>query len=162
MPEVKLPPPEPQTNTIKTDIELFAKAYFNIELTAYQKQLITALLNNATKFRSKHDIQRDAERVLRAYVTEGLKPGGRVRLPQHYLPPRLAKMKGVTQEGKVLALIKRAEGAYNFELSRIALKYTSVISSLRKDGHNIPPPERQYLKNGRASNTYLYRLADND
>lgn len=67
-------------------------------------------------------------------------------------------MKGFTQEGKILALIKRPQGAYNYELSRFALKYTSVISALRKDGHNIPAPERMYLKNGRPSNTYRYRI----
>lgn len=70
-------------------------------------------------------------------------------------PP--APAKGVTQEGRVLNMIKRPEGATNWQLSRIALKYTSVISELRKDGHNIVA-ERQTLPNGRASNTYLYRV----
>ena len=63
----------------------------------------------------------------------------------------------VTQEVRVLQMIKRKGGAYNYELSRIALKYTSVISSLRQDGHNIIA-ERQTLKNGRASGTWKYRL----
>jgi len=66
-------------------------------------------------------------------------------------------VKGVTQEGRVLNMIKRPEGATNWQLSRVALKYTSVISSLRKDGHVIIA-ERQTLPNGRASNTYLYRI----
>ena len=36
MPQVQPPPVRP----IKTDIELFAKAYFNIELTSYQMEII--------------------------------------------------------------------------------------------------------------------------
>lgn len=154
MPELVAPPIQP----IESDIALFAKAYFNIELTKQQLEVIDAIARG----RELRLVRRRAgvsiaQKVLRAYIDEGLKPGGRVRLPQHHLPPRAPKMKGVTQEGKVLALIKRPGGAYNFELSRIALKYTSVISALRKDGHDIIA-ERQYLKNGRASNTYRYRL----
>lgn len=68
-----------------------------------------------------------------------------------------SKPKATTQEGRVLNMIKRKRGATNWELSKIALKYTSVISSLRKDGHNIIA-ERQYLKNGRPSNTWKYYL----
>lgn len=147
------PPPKP----IETDIELFAKAYFNIELTKQQLEVIDAIARG----RDLRLVRRragvgTAQKVLSAYIREGLLRGGRVKLPQHPLPPR-QKMKGVTQEGKVLALIKRSTGAFNFELSRVALKYTSVISSLRKDGHDIVA-DRQYLKNGRASNTWKYRL----
>lgn len=154
MPEIKLPPPKP----IECDIELFAKAYFNLELTTDQIQYIAIVAAGTRPILAK---QRrigltTANKVILAYLQEGLKPGGRVRLPQHPLPPR-EKMKGVTKVGKVLALIKRPGGAYNFELSRVALKYTSVISSLRKDGHDIVA-DRQYLKNGRASNTWKYRL----
>jgi hypothetical protein len=48
-------------------------------------------------------------------LLEGLKPGGRVRLPVHPIPPvDKKKMKGFTQEGKILAMIKRPGGAYNF------------------------------------------------
>lgn len=64
-----------------------------------------------------------------------------------------------TQEGRVLAMIKRKGGAFNYELSRIALKYTSVISELRKDGHVITA-ERQTLHNGRSSNTWKYYCND--
>lgn len=71
-------------------------------------------------------------------------------------PPAVPK--GVTQEGRVLNMIKRKGGATNWQLSRIALKYTSVISALRADGHDIVA-ERQTLPNGKASNTWLYRLA---
>lgn len=156
MPEVKLPPVQPQTNTTKTDIEIFAKAYFNIELTTHQLRLIKDIVAGKKIRLSRRAGYTLAERVIRAYIDEGLKPGGRVRLPQHPLPPR-EKMKGFTQVGKVLAMIKRPQGAYNFELSRIALKYTSVISDLRKDGHNIVA-ERQYLKNGKASNTFKYHI----
>ncbi len=156
MPEVKPPAIQPQTNTTKSDIELFAKAYFNIELTTHQLRLIKDITSGHQIRISRRMGLRTAEKVLRAYIDEGIKPGGRVRLPQHPLPPR-EKMKGVTQEGKVLSLIKRSTGAYNFELSRVALKYTSVVSSLRKDGHEIVA-ERQYLKNGKASNTFKYHI----
>lgn len=147
------PPPKP----IQTDFELFAKAYFNIELTKQQLEIIDAIARgrDLRLVRRRAGVT-TAQKVLSAYLLEGLKRGGRVRLPQHPLPPR-EKMKGVTQEGKILAMIKRPTGAYNFELSRVALKYTSVISSLRKDGHDIVA-DRQYLKNGRASNTWKYRI----
>ena len=69
------------------------------------------------------------------------------------------KVAGKTQESMVFDLIKRQFGATNWELSRVALKYTSVISELRKDGYNIHA-ERQRLQNGRKSNTWLYTLID--
>lgn len=148
-------PPKPKP--IESDFELFAKAYFNLELTKQQLEVVDAI----AKGRDLKLVRRRAgvstvQKVLAAYIAEGLKPGGRVRLPMHPLPPR-EKMKGFTQEGKILAMIQRPTGAYNFELSRVALKYTSVISSLRKDGHAIVA-DRQYLKNGRASNTWKYRM----
>lgn len=97
-----------------------------------------------------------ANKVFRAYVQAGLDPNGRNRLPQYHLPVHY-KPKSATQHGRVLEMIRRPGGAFNFELSRIALKYTSVISDLRQDGFNIIA-ERQYLKNGRASNTFRYTL----
>lgn len=65
----------------------------------------------------------------------------------------------LTQQSKVLRLIKDSGnlGVENWKLSRVALKYTSVISELRKDGYNIYA-ERQTLKNGRPSNTWKYYL----
>lgn len=150
-------PPAPKP--IESDIELFAKAYFNIHLTTAQIGILQGVINGIrirSNFPKKIGVS-TVEKVLKAYLTEGSKPGGRVRLPQHYLPPRGPKMKGVSQEGKILAMIQRPTGAYNFELSRVALKYTSVISALRKDGHDIVA-DRQYLKNGRASNTWKYRI----
>jgi len=156
MPQVKLPAPRP----VETDIELFAKAYFNIELTSQQLQyiaMVAAGTKNVVQMQRKYGLT-TANKVILAYLQEGMKPGGRVRLPQHPLPPVDKKqLKGLTQEGKILAMIKRPGGAYNFELSRFALKYTSVISELRKDGYDIVA-DRQYLKNGRASNTWRYRL----
>jgi len=125
MPQVIPPTPRP----IKTDIELFARAYFNIELTSYQMEII-------------------------ALVASG-KPIGDI----HSLPPRPAKLKGVTQAGKILNAIKQPGGAYNWQLSRIALKYTSVISDLRKDGHDIEAV-RQYNKKGKATDTWLYLCHD--
>lgn len=80
-------------------------------------------------------------------------------MPQIKLPPvePMEKVKPVTQSGKILALIKRPGGALNWELSRVALQYHARIFYLRQDGHNIIA-ERQYLKNGRASNTFRYRM----
>lgn len=157
MPRVE--PPEVQP--MKTDIELFAKAYFNIELTDAQLQMIAMVASGKPMKELRWGKQmgkETANKVILAYLQEGMKRGGRVRLPKHPLPPVDKKqLKGLTQEGKILAMIKRPGGAYNFELSRFALKYTSVISELRKDGHDIVA-DRQYLKNGRASNTWRYRL----
>jgi hypothetical protein len=154
MPRIQAPEPEPQIS----DIELFAKAYFGIELTQQEIGIIQALAVGKKIKPGKRMGYGTAERVLQKYVAEGLKPGGRVRLPKHPLPPiNKTRLKGLTQEGKILAMIKRPGGAYNFELSRFALKYTSVISDLRKDGYNIVA-DRQYLKNGKASNTWRYRI----
>lgn len=155
MPRIELPPAQP----IETDIELFAKAYFNIELTSLQKRVIADVAAGRTITGGRRQLGlATANKIIRAYLSEGLTPGGRVRLPKHPLPPVDKKqLKGLTQEGKILAMIKRPGGAYNFELSRFALKYTSVISALRQDGHDIVA-DRQYLKNGKASNTWRYRL----
>ena len=154
MPRVEPPAPQP----IESDIELFAKAYFNIHLTSLQKRVIADVAAGREIVKRRQMGLTTANKIIRAYLTEGLQPGGRVRLPKHPLPPvDKSKLKGLTQEGKILAMIKRPGGAYNFELSRFALKYTSVISDLRKDGHSIVA-DRQYLKNGRASNTWRYRI----
>jgi len=158
MPRVEPPAIQPA----KSDIELFAKAYFNIELTSAQMQhiaMVAAGTKNIRILSGKRMGLSTANKVILAYLQEGLKPNGRARLPKHPLPPVDKKQfKGVTQEGRILAMIKRPGGAYNFELSRFALKYTSVISELRKDGHDIVA-DRQYLKNGKASNTWRYRMA---
>lgn len=154
MPRVEPPAVQP----IKSDIALFAKAYFNIELTSWQLQYMRSLAEDTPIRGGKQMGRRTVEKVHKLYISEGLRPGGRVRLPKHPLPPvDKTKLKGLTQEGKILAMIKRPGGAYNFELSRFALKYTSVISALRQDGHSIVA-DRQYLKNGKASNTWRYRL----
>lgn len=158
MPRIEPPPARP----VQTDIELFAKAYFNIELTTKQLEIIAMISTGQVKITAnlsaRHYGKDVVQKVVLAYLQEGMKRGGRVRLPQHPLPPvDKTKLKGLTQEGKILAMIKRPGGAYNFELSRFALKYTSVISELRKDGHSIVA-DRQYLKNGKASNTWRYRL----
>jgi len=52
---------------------------------------------------------------------------------------RFKKLKSTTQTGRVLELIKRNNkyGTTNFELSRVALKYSSRIDNLRKEGYNI-------------------------
>lgn len=79
--------------------------------------------------------------------------------PVRAFVPMNRKQGGKTQETAVLELIQRPSGATNWELSRVALKYTSVISELRADGYNIHA-QRQRLKNGRASNTWLYTLIE--
>ena len=68
--------------------------------------------------------------------------------------------KRLTQEQKILRTLIKADtfGVTNYELSKLALKYTSVISDLRKNGHNIICV-RDRLPNGRASNTYRYYLS---
>lgn len=74
----------------------------------------------------------------------------------------LEKLMGrkLTQEGRVLRTLIKADtfGVTNYELSRLALKYTSVVSDLRKEGHNIVCV-REKLPNGRSSNTYRYYLS---
>lgn len=69
------------------------------------------------------------------------------------------KQTASTQTGRVLAMLKRAgsRGVFNYELTKISLQYTGRIFALRNEGHNILC-ERQYLKNGRASNTFKYTL----
>lgn len=158
----RVEPPAIERLPVQTDIQLFAKAYFNIDLTSAQMEFI-ALVASGTKqpslrFGRKAGIT-TANKVIYAYLQAGLSVNGRARLPQHPLPPRPAKLKGVTQIGKILNAIKRPSGAYNWELSRIALKYTSVISDLRKDGHDIEA-HRQYNKHGKATDTWLYTCND--
>lgn len=144
-----------------SDIERFAKAYFSITLTKQQLEVMKAVAQGKElKLVRRRAGSSNAQRVLHAYVLEGLKPDGRARLPQFNLPAHAGrtKLKNKTQHGRVLEMIKRPGGAFNFELSRISLRYGGTIFELRKDGHNIVT-ERQYLKNGRASNTFLYRIA---
>ncbi len=68
------------------------------------------------------------------------------------------KSKAITQEGRMLEALKkhRVHGVTNYELSRIALCYTKVVSNLREDGHNIYC-ERQMVR-GRYTGTYRYYL----
>ena len=68
--------------------------------------------------------------------------------------------KKLTQEERVLRTLIKADtfGVTNYQLSKLALKYTSVISDLRKEGHNIVCV-RDKLPNGRASSTYRYYLS---
>lgn len=160
MPQVQPPKIEPMGKAQISDLERFAKAYFGIELTSYQLETIKALTDGKHMVIRRRSGATTAYKVLHAYIDEGLKPDGRARLPQFELPAHLGrtKLKNKTQHGRVLEMIKRPGGAFNFELSRISLRYGGTIFELRKDGHNIVT-ERQYLKNGKASNTFLYRIA---
>lgn len=159
MPRVE-PPLEPMGKKQISDFERFAKAYFNIQLTSWQLQYAWSLANDTPVRGGKQMGRTTVEKVFKLYIAEGIKPDGRARLPQFALPGHLGrtKTKAKTQSGRILELISRPGGAFNFELSRIALKYDSRIHELRHDGHAIIC-ERQYLKNGKASNTFLYRLA---
>ena len=66
-----------------------------------------------------------------------------------------------SQGSKIIKLLKKYKrGVPNYRLSQCALKYTSVISDLRKDGHDIRA-ERVY-NHGKATGTWLYRLVDED
>lgn len=68
-------------------------------------------------------------------------------------------MDNLTQSSKVLRTLKQnPSGMANYQLSRIALCYTKVISNLRADGHKIVT-ERVYA-NGRWTGTYMYRLIE--
>lgn len=69
------------------------------------------------------------------------------------------KLRATTKEGKILELITNSgsRGVENWVLAKYALKYTSVISELRADGHKIVAV-RQQLNNGRWSNTWRYYL----
>lgn len=157
MPQVEAPP----INTKLSDIEVFARAYFNISLTSWQLQYIHSLVEDKPVRGGKQMGRRTAEKVLKLYVAEGVKPFGRSRIIDRPVPPQYAdkaKFKALTQDGKILHLIKRPGGAMNFELARVSLRYGASVFDLRKDGYNIVT-ERQYLKNGKASNTYRYRMA---
>lgn len=69
-------------------------------------------------------------------------------------------MDSTTQATKIYKIIKKNNrwGTPNYMLSRISLKYSSRISELRKDGHDIYC-ERVY-RNGKATGTFLYFLRD--
>lgn len=157
MPRVEAPPIETQM----LDIQLFARAYFNIELTSYQLKFIDAISKGQTLHGGKAVGKTTARKVAMAYLQAGLQPYGRSRIIDRPVPPQYtdkAKFKALTQDGKILQLIKRPGGAMNWELARVSLRYGASVFDLRKDGYNIVT-ERQYLKNGRASNTYRYRMA---
>jgi len=65
-----------------------------------------------------------------------------------------------SQSSRILkALRETKNGVSNFVLSSISLKYSSRISELRRDGHNIIAI-RQYLPNGRATGTWKYYLGE--
>ena len=156
MPEVKAPIPQP----IKTDIQLFARSYFNIELTSVQMELIAIIASGSQPIIKRRQIGLSTvNKVVLAYLQAGIRTNGRDRLPMHPLPPRAPMLKGSSQVARILNTIKQPTGAYNWQLSRIALKYTSVISELRKDGHDIQAL-RQYNKNGKATATWLYICND--
>jgi len=165
MPRVEPPAIHPMgKNRQISDIERFAKAYFNIELTSQQMEYIAIIAGTGEltlkREQKKKNVEKElAIKVVIAYLQEGIKLNGRARLPQYELPAHIGKtkLKNKTQHGRVLEMIKRPGGAFNFELSRISLRYGGTIFELRKDGHNIVA-DRQYLKNGKASNTWRYRL----
>lgn len=75
-----------------------------------------------------------------------------------------SKAKPQTQSQRIFNAIKHSRhinGVSNWELSRIALNYTMRISELRVDGYNIMAV-REYLPNGRATNTFRYHLIEEE
>ena len=64
-----------------------------------------------------------------------------------------------SQSSKIIKELKKAgtQGLTNYQLSGISLKYSSRITELRHDGHNIIAV-RQYLPNGRSTGTWRYYL----
>ena len=65
-----------------------------------------------------------------------------------------------SQATKIYRLIKtnNKHGVANYDLSKISLKYSSRISELRADGHNIYC--ERVRRNGKATGTFLYYLND--
>lgn len=69
-----------------------------------------------------------------------------------------------TQIQRTYKLLKEAgsRGIHNHDFPRHhLLRYSHYIRELRLDGHTITS-ERLKLKNGRWSNTWIYRLEDDD
>lgn len=158
MPQVIPPPVKP----VMSDIQLYARAYFNIELTSVQMEMLSLLASGKHVKELRYPPKsgkHTAYEVMKGYLQAGIMTHGRARLQQHDIPAAPIKLKGVTQPGRILNAIKQPGGAYNWQLSKIALKYTSVISSLRKDGHDIEAI-RQYNKHGKATDTWLYICHD--
>lgn len=69
-----------------------------------------------------------------------------------------------TQVDRTYKLLKKAgsKGVHNHDFPRHhLLRYSHYISELRQDGHTITV-ERLKLKNGRWSNTYIYKLVEDE
>ena len=72
--------------------------------------------------------------------------------------------KPISQEQRLFNAIKNSRkpnGVTNWQLSRIALKYSSRIAELRHDGYNIYC-ERDHLPNSKATNTFRYYLNEGE
>lgn len=66
----------------------------------------------------------------------------------------------MSQSAKIIKALKEAKhGVSNFVLSSISLKYSSRIAELRQSGYPVIAI-RQYLPNGRATNTWHYYLGE--
>lgn len=65
-----------------------------------------------------------------------------------------------TQAESILDLIRRnnAKGTENWKLVEISLKYSSRISELRKDGHDIYSVRTK--TNGKPTGTWLYFIRE--
>jgi hypothetical protein len=71
-------------------------------------------------------------------------------------------MNELSQSERIIKELKKTpKGVPNYRLAQLSLKYSSRITELRHDGWNIYC-ERQHLKNGRASGTYLYFLNEEE
>ena len=67
----------------------------------------------------------------------------------------------MSQTNAVMKLCKRINGATNWELSHVSLKYSSRIAELRGDGINVQAV-RQQLPNGRYTNTWRYYIKETE
>jgi hypothetical protein len=71
-------------------------------------------------------------------------------------------MRKLTQDELILKMLRKAKsrGVRNYEFAnhRI-LRYGARLETLRKDGYTILT-EREYLKNGRATNVFVYTLVE--
>lgn len=85
---------------------------------------------------SKMPITPGTREDITKYVTRKIEPLAPSQTAFHFEPAR-GRFK--TQAAEILALLKkrRSEGAKNWELSEISLKYTSRVSDLRALGYRI-------------------------
>jgi hypothetical protein len=146
----------------KTDIELFADVWMGIKLQPRHLKVMEMVIQGLDILDTNNfstETIKTSGKVLMAYIQAGLSQTGTPKLPMPGPETRAKTTRGMSQVARVLKAIKQPGGAYNWQLARIALKYTSVISCLRIAGHNIKA-QRQYDRNGKPTETWLYYCHD--